>query len=843
MPLVFSGLLRWRSQTCRFSQLAQLSPLDADQPFRKRRGFRYCSHCSTERKNGGGDDGGDRARVNNDQSPTASGANTTALTLYAPNHAVALLETNHSSPSDALPSLRLSTMPRTIDREPSKWQQLTIDQLETESDVGHLRNIGSKLVDSAEHMRDRSLWKELLLYRQRHYGDRGTIDIWKGMRERCRGVELPVVGDDASFFWRSFVTVGLKRSRFLDELMEYAQDAWSRKKRRWHGLYGIVVGGYLEMSSVRQALKWHWILKRTHLCDLSDISRVFGLVLSSKNPKNSLKAFRSIVRTTEGHKIYSYVVPRLWRRNMVDEAVTMHHLLVQRNDGPQTIEETVPLFQHVQDYGSKKDELNFLREMVESGSAHKEYWEKLLRYAAGENNKVAAEEKANKRAASSSSAPEESSQTKFTDDFGARLFATRAFSFELIVAGMEMFSVQAIGPLTLRQMALRASNVSELAQQITELKRRGISIRECVFCQVVQELVTRGDGFMLRDVLHGDQHPDVMEDLDTQELLFSSYTLSQDSRRANMTFMVLSVLSNEDTYNLNIHFRNAVNTRRWSATAEIIELMNEQNISLSKRSVMRMTRIALPLRRPGRRPQTTRTWFMALWNLLGTFQYVAKCGSHVLPGAWKEGLKRLGMAGRLTQLEKLCIWIVEHYSSVTGSNPAAAGAAESSVLSESHFQQMSAAQARYELRMIFTLPFQQGVIAWGFGLVPPLTRKLHPVRNPGFVNGETIIPWVRGIALLRQLKEKGVFVHEYSVKKACRHRLAVLFGNHRLSNRKKNRTLRQHNPYTLEEVLVEIDKAWGRPLFHDFHGTRYQLVNPRIRSYPPRDTLSDGFLF
>src|SRR5205809_6286002 len=102
----------------------------------------------------------------------------------------------------------------------------------------------------------------------------------------------------------------------------------------------------------------------------------------------------------------------------------------------------------------------------------------------------------------------------------------------------------------------------------------------------------------------------------------------------------------------------------------------------------------------------------------------------------------------------------------------------------------------------------------------PETKK---IPNPYGGASETLIPWVRGIVLLRQLKEKGVIVHDNMVRRVCRQRLAVLFGRYRRSDREINRMLRESNPCTLDEVLADLDKAWGTSLFEGFEGDRYGL--------------------
>jgi hypothetical protein len=81
------------------------------------------------------------------------------------------------------------------------------ENLEYESDVGQLEDTGNRLIDIPHFRNDFALWEELLRYRQRHYGEEGTINIWRGLTVRHTDVLLPVEGERADFFWQSFVNV------------------------------------------------------------------------------------------------------------------------------------------------------------------------------------------------------------------------------------------------------------------------------------------------------------------------------------------------------------------------------------------------------------------------------------------------------------------------------------------------------------------------------------------------------------------------------------------------------------------------------------------------------------
>lgn len=186
----------------------------------------------------------------------------------------------------------------------SRFLGLQPEKLEFESDIGHTNDIGTRLVDDPEHQEDFALWEELLRYRQRHYGDKGTLDIWEGLIVRLDGIRLPVDGDRADFFWESFIDVGLRREMFMRDLGAYALELWKTTGKRWNRLYRGVVAGFLERGMVQQAVTWHEKLLYLHLVHPDDIVQLLEPAISAvfhgtdhqrTAPTNSRRDRKSVV--------------------------------------------------------------------------------------------------------------------------------------------------------------------------------------------------------------------------------------------------------------------------------------------------------------------------------------------------------------------------------------------------------------------------------------------------------------------------------------------------------------------------------------------------------------------
>ncbi|EGE81462.1 hypothetical protein BDDG_04404 [Blastomyces dermatitidis ATCC 18188] len=701
------------------------------------------------------------------------------------------------------------------------WR-LDPERIKFESDVGHSRDIGTKLVDSPPFANDFTLWKHLLLYRKRHYGDDGVVDIWKGLRERGQPIDLPVEGEYASLFWRNFIIVGWKRNDFLTEVYSYACELYERSGKAWdrEKFYKSVVLGLFKAGKFSRGVQWHEKLKDTHLSNPN--AMLLLLFEPAVSIDGGLRALRKVCRTVDNHQIYCHTVPFLVKAGRLADALAMHNFLIERNDLPQSAQDISPLIQHLRHFGSKPEIELFLANLKLKGLFQNDISIITLSPTSGNRTSI--------------NVPPEVKQKEtnaVNDKLGARLFATKTFTFDLILAGVKAFGATAIRPQTLRQMALKAGGAKKLREQIDILKKEGISIGNSAFSKVVQKLASEGNDFILYELLQSNLHPDVLEDLETVEWLFNSSSVAGEMGRARMLFKALSILSTEDPLHYNILLRNAAHMRDWQKIPRMLDQMRQHDISPANYSLYVMVKKILPQRRPGtqepRNPENSR----AITFLIGTLQNMVSTGMEVPPRCWREVLKRLGMSGDWQEFRKLCLWLTHFYSPINPKRFAStfdadAASADCPTSNVDHGKFLPAAHPNAPFRQLFSVHLQYAIIAWGFNL-PPNTREIY--YNPFSTEREKIIPWIRGHVLLRELKLKGVIVQMNTVRRATRHRLAVLFGEYRVSNRPKNRMLRSTNPWTLEEILEDINNVWELPLFgYLAQEDMYDLVNPKTRT-------------
>ncbi|OAX84515.1 hypothetical protein ACJ72_01106 [Emergomyces africanus] len=674
------------------------------------------------------------------------------------------------------------------------------ERVKFESDVGHSRDIGAKLVDDPDLANNFKLWKQLLLYRKRHYGDDGVIDIWKGLRERGQPIDLPVEGEYASLFWRNFIMVGWKRDDFLNEIHSYASELFARSGKAWDSekFYKSVVIGLFKAGRFSKGVEWHEKLKDTHLSNPN--AMLLLLFEPAVSIDGGLRAFRKLCRSIDNHQIYCHIVPFLLNAGRIADAFAMHDFLLQRNDLPRSIEDVKPLIQHLRYHGSKAEIELFLANLKWKGLFQDE---KSVISLAPKRGRPA-----NIYIPTEVERDEEEEVNAVNDKLGARLFATKTFTFELILAGIKAFGATTIKPQTLRQMGLKAGDAKKLSEQIDILKKEGISIGNSAFSRVIQKLASEGNDSILNELLQSDLHPEVLDNLKTAEGLFNSYSIVDDPRRARMLFKILSILSTEDPYHYNILLRNAVHLRDWQKTLRILDQMREHDVA--PQNIVRcggQEDTALSETRNAGTPPS------------GEFSCKHVFDWRITKHDWEE-------------LRKLCLWLAHFYSPVKPKRSASASKLGTTFPDQpmSNLDQkklLPPAHPESPLRQLFSVHLQYAIIAWGFNLAPN-SKEIY--QNPFSQEREKIIPWIRGHVLMRELKQKGVIVQMYTVRKVTRHRLSVLFGEYRVSSRPKNRMLRSTNPWTLEEILRDIDSVWGFSLFGKMaESDLYELVNPKPR--------------
>ena len=719
------------------------------------------------------------------------------------------------------------------------------EQLEFESDIGHTEGIGTRLVDDSTHRHDLRLWEELLRYRQRSHGDEGTLDILRGLVTRTDAVYLPVSGEKAEFFWQSFIDPSLNNEAMLEELTDYARRLWDRRRERWPRLYECVVGGFMEQGMTGHAVKWHKKLKYPHLSGPHDILQILdpALVGSNRLPvslsegrrrplSRNIAGFAAICKDVlqhppsdchlGEHDLYRPIISTLLQHGHAEDALSMSESLIKYGQCPQSIDDLYPLLDYANKCGLWSD------------------FQQLKAYA--RENLLVQSDISEPPADAAESLPgtkigalpafHHLEKKPFKDEFGARLFATAAVSFDTVLSGLKMFSVPAIGPLSLREIAVRSHGGRDLQQKLNKLQKAKVSIGNSVYARLLGRLASEKRDILLYDLVRSDQHPDMFEDSAAQESLLVSNYIAREWHQYNLALAALVESLGDGPELSNIHFRKHIAAREMGPASKVVDNMRLRQENLTQDSITFMVKRILSLRQRARSvtPQPSRAHITEVTFVIQILRRIVPTGQYVAAELWVELLKRLGMTRQFESLRSCCLWLARHYYAQVD-HPRGSWASSSPGKPAARIPS-SRDSADRMIQSILDHRMQAAIVAWSFKIfLPPDWKDTHRCVH---VDGHRLSPWTRGLLLLRELEKEGVPLDVSAIRRSCQMRLIVLYGHGHASRRRINNLLRLGNHYTLPQVLADIDRAWGAPLFDPVSDPSLLLSPTKLEPTPGR---------
>lgn len=674
---------------------------------------------------------------------------------------------------------------------------LSFEELLIESEVGNSEDGVARLVDLPENHYNYRLWSELLHFRLRLYGIDGARQIWLGMERRA--VDWPVQGEYARDIWSAFGTLALKDPVVLEEMWKYMRILHKRTGTIYAPIYVQIIGHSLEYNS-KKALEWHDHLRRLHL---PVVGQMQELVKHAMQSKEGMKTFRRLLKKCSDRDLYDTLIPRLCQASRYAEALDWHAYFIGVHDLPSHTSIVEPLRRYLamnrQDDALRKLDKELFDKGVDFASR--------ISTASHENTKIS-RETANLILGETYGV----SPKTIKDEFCARCFATRGLSVDFIIACLASLGVQVLGPLALRELAVRAATVDELNKRLAQLSNAKIALRACVYSRLIEKLSTRRLQRLLDVVLASDQHPDVFEDMEVQQALLKQYLGAEDWPQVYRTVHVLTAFEGSreepDAVAWSLLLKSHITSANWSMISRVVDDMIVNQISvlphIAKLPVLSLLRTRLP----GRHPVTRLRETDDLAFVTTTLMKILYAGGRVQVRSWKEIFTRFGMDGKMPEIEAISSFLVHYYSlgskdpdatnSATENSGAASGILSPSMSSDKLPTDM-ASNAR-TLREIFTPVWQESVIAWGFDSLE--------VKAEAAAAGERgDMRWWWGVELLNSLRGRGVEVHSSTVKRICRQRLMILFGPGS-SKHRTNMVAAKTNPYSLKEMMVQLNRVW-----------------------------------
>ncbi|GAB7328172.1 hypothetical protein MBLNU13_g00199t2 [Cladosporium sp. NU13] len=388
-----------------------------------------------------------------------------------------------------------------------------------------------------------------------------------------------------------------------------------------------------------------------------------------------------------------------------------------------------------------------------------------------------------------------------SDKFCARMFATQAFSLETSIRGLALLGTETLGPIALRELAVRAGTPDSLNERLADLKNAGIAILPSKYAHVLHTVVANSQTDLFQTLLASDQHPESYDDQHTQETLLANFLEAENWPLAHIALISLSSKDIGETSRAwNRLLQHYIRNQEHKEVVRIFDHMCSEKLYITSRSLNFMVKYLLPARAVSKNPMLSQTPKVAGFDadnfVANAHMYATLHNQPLAPDRWVEILKRYGMTGRLTGLERLVHWLMRR-----------------------HLNQEEGDEYNGKLRgvhhdvstrdKILNPVMLRAIIVWEFryaGIRNVLVPSMAPLQTVSDFS------WTRGITLLLQLKQMGLRVRTKDVRRAVTGILWMLFGPG-VSKRRINLHLIRRNRLTIMEYVKAANNAWDEPLY------------------------------
>ena len=653
---------------------------------------------------------------------------------------------------------------------------------------------GRRLVDLPHVQSIPELWLELLRFRERINGLEGAALIWRGFRDRAITLDQ---ADQLRTLWLNFLRIGFIDHRVLDELCDYINGTKKGLRPITVSFHYWVLKHILETKPTA-ACDWHLKLKR-HPLYFPQRLKLFDIALADAA---AMAAFMQIYEVSPHPEDYSLTVFKLCARDRYSDALLWHRILTKGGTVLPDAAAAESLLFHFASMDQTKPVAQVGHGMEHSG---------VVPLAA---SKLKSHEPSMVFQQALEGVPGNLHGIKPktpSDEFCAKLFATKMFSVRTIISGLRMFGIDAIGPLSLREIAARAIENDHcypetVVESLQLLCDADISIGTSKFSRLIKKAAHTNKTQLLHDIISCDQHPEVYEDWNLQESLLADYHKTGDQRQISRTLAILTLDKHEsslDVVHWNLLLRSYITLNDPQGILDTVQKMLDNNITLTKRSRIYMWNQTISIRRASKGPRTT----LDLPRLMRIWRRFMRSGTYFPPEDWVEILRRFGMHGQLEDYERLALWLAKWYTDEKFRDSHSTLANQNGSVKKPLRYTLSLGQddKKHPLKILFPTAMQQAVIAWGFRSSTTIHNTRVSARSPAL--------W--GLKLLVKLRNLGMKFDQRVVTRACEIRLKIMFGPG-ISKRRLNRSSVLGKEGHWEDYALAMEQVWGSSLFNSF---------------------------
>ncbi|KAI1405639.1 hypothetical protein F4819DRAFT_443155 [Hypoxylon fuscum] len=654
------------------------------------------------------------------------------------------------------------------------------------------------LVDRFENRSDLALWSCLLDYQKRINGDVGVLNVWKGLwgRKTLYDVDGPL----APTFWQAILEAAVRSDdeKFLNSVWIYSEWMYDVHGVRWPHLYSTVLSHFLRTHQHQPALQWQLRLTPNFYPGAQDFA---GMIKQfALDPElYRTPTLESLYVVNPHHQLYDSLVPYLYNLGASQLAAKWRKRCVQQDDLPQAPVPVRPFLRYLRGYFRHVTLCPEEEAIINPVSDYEEDAERI----------DVSREFINRVHGGTFGI----SVKNYNDKLGAKWLASSWVSLDTAISTIAALGIDRIGPLSLQSIALREGTSEGVLNRIEQLKEQGITIIESNYLRLVLYLARIKDDDLLQDLLNSDLHPDVFDDSELQARLVISTANSEDWRAHRLmlaTRLVVTEKSARETANTLVALHISRNDRQ--GLTRLLENMKAMEVAISHDNTSLIYDSLLHEAKSTYLPKHSLYFYISICRQLSSMEVP------VPVRCWRKLLFGLARQGRIDDLEKLCVELVDMFVSFRSSRPGFVPVHPDD-LPEPMRKPLSSVEnllgvyvpldlptgtSLHPLRQLFDNKLLGTIIRYSFyssltehSWSAPVSELRRQARGGG-----------RAVRLVRMLHDRGLCVSKERLVTSVKLRLVTLYGPG-YPTKRNLQLARASNSLDLSQMKKLLDEAWG----------------------------------
>ncbi|OTA67665.1 hypothetical protein K449DRAFT_388450 [Hypoxylon sp. EC38] len=687
-----------------------------------------------------------------------------------------------------------------------KWRALLTDpsRLAVESDFD--RRGPSKtwpyllLVDRFENRKDLTLWSCLLDYQKRVNGDAGVQTVWRGFwgRKTLYDVQSPL----ARVFWHTILEAALrlKDDKFLENIWVYSEWMYDRHGVKWPQLYSTVLSHFLQTHQHQYVLQWQLRLTPNFYPGAVEFS---SMIKQFADNRELYRTLESLYIANPDHQLYDTLIPYLYDLGASQLAIKWRRVCVRHDDVPLAPVPVRPFLRFFQGYFPHESLLPEESAAI-SDSSYKsaedaepiEISREFVNRVHGGTFGIRVK--------------------NYDDKLGAKWLASSWVSLDIGISAISALGIEQIGPLSLQSIALREGTSEGVLNRTEQLRSQGITIKDSNYLRLVLYLAKVKDDELLLDLLNSDFHPDVFDDYELQTRLIISTAKSEDWTTQRL-MLVARLVTIERTAREAANYLASVHILRKDrqGLTSLLDDMRSMEITLNQEQTSLIFDSFV---------NEAKSTFLSPDSLHFYLSICRQLMSMEIPvpvRCWRKSLFCLARQNRMDDLEKLCVELVDRFTSYQFSRPGFVPVHPEDI-PEPMRKPLSGVDnllgvyipldlptetPLHPLRQIFDNKLLRTIVRYSFhSSVDESTRKIPALQ----INSQRYKAYngSRVVRLLRTLRDRGLFLHRERLATYVKLRLVTLYGPG-YPTKRILQAARASNSLTLPAMKALLDNAWG----------------------------------